>query len=107
MQEVTSELSDRLSRFDVHPSGPLYGFGENPVTGEIRNLEAAIYGENRKTCEGLERFGLRLQRRATRMRTYHFGWNLSANHELELSFYLVAGGYATSVLGPLVAADIR
>lgn len=101
VEEVTAELQVRLSDFDIHPSGPLYGVGANPAGGKVRACESRAFEENGYRCRGLEKFGLRFQRRPTRLQVKDLQWQVSGD-DLELSFYLATGGYATSVLSQAV-----
>ena len=93
-------LARRLADFDIHPTAPLWGEGELRSDGQARALElAALEGpEAQPLCRGLERAGLRQQRRATRLRPEGMDWAWSAPDVLRLSFALPAGCYATAVL---------
>ena len=42
---IDAELSARCAAMDVHPSGPLWGRGESPATGEALEVEAWDRGE--------------------------------------------------------------
>lgn len=98
IREVTEELQSRLKQFDIHPSGPLFGAGKNPVSHGIYQLESEVLGRYPDWCACLLKFGLRLQRRALRLQVSEFHWEISSNKLLALSFSLKRGGFATSVL---------
>ena len=102
VREVTEELQNRLTQFDVHPSGPLFGTGRNPVANGVYQLESGVFGQHPTWCEGLSKFGLRLQRRSLRLKVSDLRWEIFNNETLALSFSLRKGGFATSVLSALL-----
>lgn len=102
VDEPTAELQGRLDRFDIHPSGPLYGIGDNPAAAEVGRLESEVFQKYQHRCQGLSNFGLRLQRRALRLKVADFRWELSIDGTLTLSFLLGKGGYATAVVDHLL-----
>jgi tRNA pseudouridine13 synthase len=99
------ELRERLTRQDIHPTGPMWGKGELRSTGATRELEAnAVAGfEDLKT--GLETAGLKQERRALRVPVRELEWSWLQPDMLQLSFVLPPGAYATEVLAEL--GDIR
>jgi tRNA pseudouridine13 synthase len=97
-----AELAGRVACQDIHPTGPLYGRGENPAQGACRMLEAVVLAEHASWCAGLEAAGLQQDRRALRLRVTDLAWQRKAFGELQLTFTLPAGAYATSVLRELV-----
>ena len=98
-------LAERLARFDIHPSGPLWGRGALRSDGVARALElAALEGDRiADLCAGLERAGLEQERRALRVRPEALGFDWPEPHALRLRFGLPAGCYATAVLAELGA----
>ena len=96
-------LAERLARFDIHPSGPLWGRGELRSQGEARALElAALDGEPLGALrDGLERAGLDQERRALRLRPQSLTFDWPEPRTLMLRFGLPAGCYATTVLAEL------
>ena len=101
VSEVTPDLMDRLERCDIHPSGPLFGRGENPAQGDARAVEDHVFAHNRIFCEGLTRWALRFERRALRLVVADLQWSLSTEAVLSLHFSLTTGGFATAVLQEL------
>ncbi|GAA4868904.1 tRNA pseudouridine(13) synthase TruD [Luteimonas vadosa] len=93
-------LSERLARFDIHPSAPLWGRGPLRTQGaaEALELDALSDGTSLALREGLERAGLSQERRATRLRPASMQWQWQADTVLQVSFSLPPGGYATAVL---------
>lgn len=100
---VSAELLARLQRFDIHPSGPLFGNGENPAARGIFALEAEVLLRYQQWCAGLRQFGLRFQRRALRMGVAQMRWEFSDDGILDLYFVLHKGSFATSVLNDFLA----
>jgi tRNA pseudouridine13 synthase len=98
IDEVDDETRERLERMDIHPSGPLWGKGELPTTGECRELESHVVSSLQDTWKmGLEKAGLKQERRSLRLKVDSFEWDYSDNI-LTLRFMLRPGSYATSVL---------
>lgn len=98
-------LAERLSRFDIHPSAPLWGAGELRSAAQAQQLELAALSDASALAlrEGLEQAGLKQERRATRLRASDLQWRwLDAQGDaLELSFALPPGSYATAMLHEL------
>ena len=99
VDEVDTKLQHRLEQLDIHPSGPLFGAGENPAAYGVGELEGGVFDSMRSRCEGLIKCGLRMERRSLRLRLSRLEWSWPAASELALSFELPRGGYATAVLG--------
>jgi tRNA pseudouridine13 synthase len=96
-------LQARLTAFDIHPSGPLWGEGELRTVGEAAACElAALEGDSAlRLCNGLEQARLSQERRALRMRPAALSWAWLGDSALELRFALAPGCYATTVLREL------
>ncbi|MFH7611399.1 tRNA pseudouridine(13) synthase TruD, partial [Pseudomonas syringae pv. tagetis] len=96
----TDVLAERLARFDIHPSAPLWGEGELRSTDAARELElAALDDEESKALRaGLEDARLKQERRALRLRPALLQHQWLADDVLELSFALPPGCYATAEL---------
>lgn len=102
-EAFTSELQARLEAFDIHPTGPLWGQGDLRSTGAARELElAALTGDTAMRLRaGLERAGLKQERRALRLRPTGLAWDWRDDGALALRFDLPPGCYATTVLREL------
>ena len=102
-EAFTPELQARLAAFDIHPTGPLWGEGELRSTGAACDIElAALTGDTATRLRaGLERAGLKQERRALRLRPAELAWDWRDNGALELRFALPPGSYATTVLQEL------
>lgn len=102
-EPFTEVLAGRLAAFDIHPSGPLWGRGALRSTGEAARmeLEAMAPAPGDALRDGLERAGLKQERRALRLRPEELSWRWLEPDCLELAFSLPAGTYATTVLAEL------
>ena len=97
-------LVERCRRLDVHPSGPLWGRGEPPVTGSARELECrAVSGES-ELCGLLAAQGLKQERRSLRLPVRGLDWQFEEN-DIQLVFELPRGTFATAVLHEIVETD--
>lgn len=99
--EVDATLNERLARGDVHPSGPLWGAGELPSRRTARALEEAVAAAQAELARGLERSGLRQERRPLRLIPQALTAEWLDATTLRLSFCLPPGSYATTVLREL------
>ena len=102
-EPMSAELQARLDAFDIHPSGPLWGVGELRTTQdaaacELRALEGDVALRLRS---GLEKAGLKQERRALRLRPDALESEWLAEDVLMLTFALPPGCYATTVLREL------
>lgn len=95
-------LRDRVARFDIHPTGMLWGEGALRSAGRARAVEEAVAAAEPELCEGLARAGLRQERRALRVRVADLAWSWRAEDVLELSFGLPPGSYATTMVDQLL-----
>lgn len=108
-EPFTDVLGERLARFDIHPSAPLWGEGDLRSEGDARALELAALDddESKALRAGLEDARLKQERRALRLRPALLQHQWLAPDVLELSFALPPGCYATALLhelGPVVDA---
>jgi tRNA pseudouridine13 synthase len=102
-EPMSEALAERLARFDIHPSGPLWGAGELRATGAALELEQAALADEQALAlrAGLEQAGLKQERRALRLRPALMRHAWLQDDVLELSFALPPGCYATAVLHEL------
>ena len=94
---VNEDIARKSSQKRIHPTGPLWGSGPSMARKRCAQLESDVLGGYRDWCRGLEKAGLRQDRRSLRLVVEHLEWEC-AGQQLELAFELPAGGYATSVL---------
>lgn len=96
-------LANRLARFDIHPSGPLWGSGSLRSAARCAEVEAAALsdGDALALRKGLEDAGLKQERRALRLVAEGLAWTWQEEAVLSLSFSLPPGSYATALLQEL------
>lgn len=101
--EIDQDIIRRLGEHDIHPSGPLWGRGELLSKGSVSELESTLANKFEIFDTGLKNARLDQERRSLRLSVKNLEWNLDTNNKcLELSFFLPAGGYATSVLREII-----
>ena len=95
----------RADRFEISPTGPLFGSRAPWATGVPGDIERAVVAELGTTPELLSKAGaecgFRGERRALRVRLNELSWSLEGT-VLTLGFWLPPGSYATSVLREVV-----
>ncbi len=101
VESLDDEIKRRVADFDIHPTGPLWGRGRLASTADAQQLEQQCAGNFTLFCDGLEKAGMKQERRALRLPASNIEWQLDDN-SLSLSFFLSSGSYATSVLREVV-----
>ncbi len=101
---VDEAIDSRLGAGDIDATGPLWGRGEAPVSGDAAQVEREALRGYGDWCRGLEGFGLKQERRPLRVRPVNMAWEFPEADVLALSFALPAGAYATTVLRELVVS---
>lgn len=104
-QGQEDDLEDRLRSGDVHPSGPLWGRGTPLCRAECLDLETSIVAAWAHLAQGLEAAGLRQERRPLRVLPSALSWRSTREDDLELSFTLPAGSYATALLESVIEIE--
>lgn len=103
--EQAEHEQPRADRFEISPTGILFGSRVSWAGGEPGAIERAVMVENGATAEGLteaaKTCGFRGERRALRLRFDEPDWEMTDNL-LTLTFSLAPGGYATNVLRELM-----
>jgi tRNA pseudouridine13 synthase len=94
---VDDELQRRLSSFDIHPSGPLWGRGEPQTQGQPRTHEIAVAQEFKEVADLLASADLAQERRSLRCPVRELLVEAGSG-TLTLSFMLGRGQFATAVL---------
>ena len=102
---IDDELHARLARFDIHPSGPLWGKGKLPSSTDAHDLETKIAQAHPALVRGLADYGLRQQRRALRLSVENFKHRWVNDQTLKLGFELTKGSFATTVLRELITIE--
>ena len=83
------------------PTGPLWGRGRSATTGLAAAIEQEALAPHSEVCEALEFTGLQQGRRALAQRPANFAFapvSSAPENEVELSFLLPPGAYATALL---------
>lgn len=98
----SAQIATRCDQFDIHPSGPLWGrgatLGEDPYkTSETKWLEDyALFKD------GLERAGLKQERRALRAIAHQLHYKVEDDATVVLQFELDKSVYATVLMQELL-----
>lgn len=88
------------------PTGPLVGRGQSRCLGLASAIEADVMRGYPRWVEGLERAGLRIERRRLISEPLGLRWHHDrARRELRLRFGLRRGEFATALLAQCVAAE--
>lgn len=95
-------LAKRVDCLDVHPTGALTGRGDLPTQDEAFQLEQKVISQHPIWQAGLEKLGLKQERRALRVWPQALTWQWSDTETLVVAFDLPAGSYATMVVRELV-----
>lgn len=99
---IDDALKMRVDTMDVHPTGPLWGRGNELVSADSLELEQQVLLDWTDWQQGLEQAGMNQERRSLRLFPTDFNWQFNDDKtQLELSFYLPAGCYATAVMREL------
>ncbi len=99
----TVDLVRRCAALDIHPTGPLWGRGVGRTTLEAAELERAVVSGFDSVTAALEGAELRHERRSLRLRVAALEARIG--EDLELTFRLGPGGFATTVLRELIELD--
>lgn len=104
-EEDDKAIAGRLSEGDIHPTGPLWGAGKLETDAQTSLLESDVADSNALLARGLEKEGLKQERRALRVQPMEFSYSTDGEAALVMEFRLPRGSYATSVLRELVKAS--
>lgn len=99
--DASPELPTRLAVLDLHPTGVLWGRGELPTQGLMRALESEQAAQFPIFCAGLEKQGLKQERRALRIKVADLTFIQLDAETVRLNFSLPSGAYATILLEQL------
>jgi tRNA pseudouridine13 synthase len=106
--EDAEKEQPRVDRFEISPTGILFGSRVSWATGEPGRIEEAVIAEASTTRDtlvaGAKACGFRGERRALRARLGELEWSLEGS-VLTLEFSLPPGAYATSLLRELMKTD--
>ena len=105
---IENQRGDEAQRFmdgRVEITGPLWGCGDLQCAGVVRKLEMEVMSRFPELTAGLEAAGLRQERRVMRLRPIHPELVILEAGDLQLSFDLPRGTYATTVLREMAVLD--
>jgi len=105
IDDPDEEILSRVTEFDIHPSGPLWGKGELPAQHAARQLENEILQDEDVFKSGLCGVNMTMDRRSLRMKPRSLAYELLSPTTIRLSFDLTAGQYATTFLHELFILD--
>ena len=104
VEDVQKEQA-RVDRFEISPTGILFGSRVSWASGEPGEIERLVVEDGGSTRESLvdaaKACGFRGERRSFRVPLAELDWTLNGS-VLTLSFFLPPGAYATSVLRELM-----
>lgn len=104
-ENMDDTLRARLASGDIHPTGVMWGIGNDKVTGSAAQLENQVVEQHpllAQLATGLEQRDVKAQRRALRLPIDNLTWEWRDDQTLVLQFSLPTGSFATSVLTSLV-----
>ena len=101
VDEVDEVLVKRLAEFDVDITAPMWGSGRLMTSHSVEIFELSALAEFKTFTEGLEKFGLKQERRKIRLTVQMPKISLD-NNTVVLSFCLPSGCYATTILRELI-----
>ncbi len=107
---VGNQRGDEARRFaegSLELTAPLWGGGELHSADEVRALEAEVMARFPELTAGLESAGLRQERRVMRLRPLNPTFAVLDGGDLQLSFDLPRGTYATTLLSELTVLEER
>ena len=100
-EQTRAETEARLVANDIQLTAPLWGRGEAISQLDAREFETRALQSFDDIKSGLERAGLKQERRVLQLKPEQFSWQWQGA-QLTLSFRLPTGTFATSVLRELV-----
>jgi len=107
--EDAEKEQPRVDRFEISPTGILFGSRVSWASGEPGRIEEAVIAEAGTTRDALvaagKACGFRGERRALRVPLAELEWSLNGSI-LSLAFALPPGAYATSVLRELMKTAV-
>lgn len=101
IQEGSQEETSRFEQKDIHPTCALWGRGNSLADKQLLKIEQAVANQHPLFSEGIEKQGMKQERRATRLLLPDLAWTWLESDVLELNFELASGLFATSVLREL------
>lgn len=104
VEALDDSLTERASRLDLHPTGPLWGRGELLTRGRIQQLEQRVAEGFGDPCALVIAAGMRQERRSLRLAVRDLDWQRDGG-DVVLRFWLTKGSFATTVLSELLDTE--
>ena len=103
--EMDASINQRVAEKKLHPTAPLCGRGDKHSVTDALAFERKVLEDFPLICQGLEKAGLEMHRRALRLMVNNLAWKFENNadgSQLMMDFELNTGGFATSVLREII-----
>ena len=101
MDAPDETLSARAARLEIHPTGPLWGAGALPSSGQAAHLEESVAARLPQLCAACVGASMHQERRSLRLVVHELRLEEEAE-AVVLHFRLGRGSFATAVLRELV-----
>lgn len=99
-----ADIEDRVTRLDIHPTGPMPGEKGSRPTGLALELEQMVLGNWPQLTGLLAAQRVQADRRSLRLYPADLEWEFGGG-DLTLAFVLPPGSYATTVLREILVFD--
>ncbi|MGD0961232.1 MAG: tRNA pseudouridine(13) synthase TruD [Methylomonas sp.] len=99
---IDAEILQRLESKTIHPTGVLWGKGEDDASADALAYEQKVIDGHQELADSLVASGMEKARRALRVNADNLEWRFNSETTLLLRFSLPAGSYATSLLREVV-----
>lgn len=102
-EALNAEIETRLSQQEIHLTAAMWGKGDSMASAVTAELENNVAERNSEFAQGLEKAGMKQERRSMRLLPVNMNWQFGAGNSIAVSFELTKGSYATAVLRELAA----
>ena len=92
------EINSLSAPIEGDETAALWGRGRSNINATVAEIEAAVLADWQSWCYALEHAGLKQQRRDLILRPENLRWTWLQKDQLQLSFGLPSGAYATALL---------
>ncbi len=99
--EIDEVIFKRCAQGDIHPSGSLWGTGDNKISAKAAVIETKVEQLFQTWCRQLEERKIQRGYRALRCLPQNLQWQLLSKTDLQIDFCLPSGSYATALLSEL------
>jgi tRNA pseudouridine13 synthase len=103
---VDEALTERCSRLEIHPTGPLWGDGSPESAAQVLELETLIAARYPDAAAACAAVGMAQERRALRLAVRELRCEIEAQ-SVRIHFRLTRGGFATAVLAELIESHAQ